>query len=171
MTRADFSFYGFPCIAMTIAWLVVCLCIIAAPILVSHACLVSASVLYLLFSGICHQIPERSFLLLGYPLAVCQRCFGIYVGLLIGGGLAIRWMHQSARRRRFWVLCAVFPMALDGFVSLAGIWSGTALSRWSTGLIFGALISSLVLHGVIEFVREAPWRRVATSLHYKGDLS
>jgi len=38
---------------------------------------------YLTGSGICHQLPERSFHLSGHQMPVCARCAGIYFGAAI----------------------------------------------------------------------------------------
>jgi len=45
---------------------------------------VLAGLSYLVFTPFCHQLPDRSFHLLGVPLAVCARCTGIYLGIFIG---------------------------------------------------------------------------------------
>jgi uncharacterized membrane protein len=138
---------------------VICTLIIAAPLLASHSFHRAASILYLVFSPICHQIPERSFRMFGNSLAVCHRCSGIYLGMFLGSFLENRAMHRSVQARRLWVLGAILPMLLDGLAPLAGLWTGSSLTRFSTGLLFGTLISSLLVRGLAEFVREAPWRR------------
>ena len=152
-------------------WGLICLGMIAPPLLASHACQTTASVLYFLFSRICHQIPARSFHLLGYSLAVCHRCLGIYVGLFLGCFADFPMMHRSTRHRRIWVLGAIVPLALDALAPIAGLWTNNAASRFSTGMLFGTLISSLVVRGFAEFVREAPWRRhVVPAPQLKGDI-
>ncbi|HEX9934586.1 MAG TPA: DUF2085 domain-containing protein, partial [bacterium] len=45
---------------------------------------ITACAVRFFFGPVCHQIPERSFKILGYPLAVCARCTGVYVGFLLG---------------------------------------------------------------------------------------
>jgi uncharacterized membrane protein len=37
-----------------------------------------------LFAPVCHQAPGRSLWLNGAPMAVCERCFGLYSGLWLG---------------------------------------------------------------------------------------
>ena len=141
------------------AWGGVCALILAAPLLALHSRPRAAAIVYTLFSPICHQRPERSFLLSGFPLAVCHRCCGMYLGLFLGsmlGGLA----PDSPRARRACMLAAVLPIALDLLASLAGLWTSTCVSRFSTGLLFGALVSPLLAHGFAEFIAEAPWRRL-----------
>jgi uncharacterized membrane protein len=152
-------------------WLAACLGALAAPILASQACFAAASVLYFLFSRICHQIPDRSFHLLGYSLAVCHRCFGVYVGLFLGCFADMPMMHRSPRHRRLWVLGAMAPLALDALAPVAGLWANSAFSRFSTGLLFGTLISSLVVRGFAEFAPERPrWRSVGPCPQFKGDI-
>jgi len=56
------------------------LLIVAAPVLLSLGRPESAA-LYAAFAPLCHQAAERSWTALGYPLAVCIRCFGFYCGI------------------------------------------------------------------------------------------
>ncbi len=154
------------------AWGVVCALILAAPILASHSCRAAASVIYLYFSFICHQIPERSFALSGYTLAVCHRCTGIYLGLFLGSLVENHFIHRSPRGRRFWVLAASAPLFLDVLLPYTGLWTSTCLSRFFSGLLIGNVISSLLVRGAAEFLSEAPWRRLAVGdSHLKGGFS
>jgi uncharacterized membrane protein len=151
---------------------IICALILAAPLLAFQSFFSASSVLYLLFTPICHQIAERSFTLLGYPLAVCHRCSGIYIGMFLGCFFNIHAMHRHGRARRFWVLSALAPIVLDVLAPFAGLWNNTVFSRFSTGLLFGIIISSLVVRGFTEFAHESPWRRLAMqSLQFKGDAS
>src|SRR5262245_59186301 len=58
--------------------------IFAAPLLAAKGRVFSAMAIYRSLSGICHQLPARSFHLHGFPLAVCSRCTGVYVGFALG---------------------------------------------------------------------------------------
>lgn len=128
--------------------------------------------LYLLFSPVCHQIPERCFSLFGYPAAVCHRCSGIYIGMFLGCFFDIRVMHRYGRARRYWILGAALPIALDFLAPHAGLWNNTALTRFATGLLFGIMIASLIVRGLAEFMHDAPWRRLSIqSSQLKGDFS
>jgi uncharacterized membrane protein len=140
------------------------------PILLAHSCHKSASLLHFSFSYICHQIPDRSFFLLGYSLPVCHRCSGIYLGLFLGSLIEIRLAHHSPRARRIFVLAACIPMLVDGLLSYSGLWPGTGLGRFFTGFWFGSLISTLLVRGVVELLTQAPRRRMAAgcSLLKKG---
>jgi uncharacterized membrane protein len=138
-----------------------CLSILAAPFLTSLRHPVPAAVFYLSFSTVCHQIPERCFTLLGYPLAVCQRCSGIYFGLWIGALLypAIPEIIRCRVIRRSWVLGAIIFLALDAGLALMGLWTNTPLTRFASGMVFGASSSILLLTGIAEFLRDRPWKQ------------
>lgn len=53
---------------------------IMAPLLAHWGYYDQSAVLTFTFSGCCHQQPDRSFWLLNYPMALCARCFGFYLG-------------------------------------------------------------------------------------------
>lgn len=139
-------------------WGLLCATILAAPILALCSCHKTAAFLYFSFSSICHQIPGRSFSLLGHPLPVCHRCSGIYLGLLLGSLIESRFVHRSRQEHRVWILAACAPMFLDFVLSYSGLWAGTAQTRFFTGLWFGCLISTLLVPGVAEFLTDTPWR-------------
>ncbi len=137
------------------------LSIIGAPLLASHAHPLLSAILYLVFSPVCHQMPQRSFALQGLSWAVCQRCAGIYFGLFAGSLLPLRWWPSalSVAHRRFGVFLAAAPLLLDVALPGAGIWTNTPASRFLTGLLFGAMLMSLVLPGAAEFLRTIRMRR------------
>src|SRR6185295_19740317 len=57
-----------------------CSLILAAPLAQASGHDRAADALYRSFGILCHQLPERSFFIDGYKLAVCSRCTGIYAG-------------------------------------------------------------------------------------------
>jgi uncharacterized membrane protein len=136
----------------------ICTLVIAAPVL-AHCSITATAFIYFFFSPICHQIPERSFAVMGHPMAVCHRCSGIYLGIFIGSFIKDDWMHRSHQMRRIWVLVAITPLTIDALLPWAGIWQGTCLSRFLTGLIFGTMSSWLVARGAEELVNEQKLRR------------
>ena len=117
-----------------------CLLILAPPFLAANSYSVPSALAYLLFSPLCHQMSERSFHLCGYPLAVCHRCTGIYFGLFLGMLLPVGKSLQflSPARRKLFALFVCAPIFLDFCLSYLGIWAGTPLIRFATGLIFGS---------------------------------
>jgi len=56
---------------------------LAAPLLAAGHPL-TALLIRNFFSVLCHQNPERSFMVQGSPVAVCIRCLGIYCGAALG---------------------------------------------------------------------------------------
>jgi uncharacterized membrane protein len=140
-------------------WGALCALMLAPPVLASSGCPAAAAMIYFFFSPVCHQMPERSFALLGMPLAVCHRCCGIYLGLFLGALMKNQWMHRSPATRRGWVLAAMVPLALDALLPFAGLWANTVLSRFIAGLWFGLPTASLLVRGIEEFLNEAPWQR------------
>jgi uncharacterized membrane protein len=141
-------------------WGFVCALIFLEPVLLSRSFHVLPAVIYLCFSGVCHQIPERSFFFLGHPLPVCHRCSGIYLGLFLGSMLQFSFLHKTPAARRWGVGIAVFPMLLDLFLPYLGLWHNTASSRFLSGFLFGTIGSSFLARGFSEFLQETSWRRL-----------
>jgi uncharacterized membrane protein len=99
------------------------------------------------FAPVCHQLPARSPHLGGTPLAVCDRCLGIYAGLALGiagvwaaGGL---W-RRAGRADGLVLLAAAVPMGADWIGPLLGLWANTPWSRSTTGLLFGLAAGSFL---------------------------
>ena len=146
-------------IAVTGVWGILCVMIFAAPVLSMNGFPIAATAIYVFFSRICHQSPMRVFTIRGYPLAVCHRCSGIYLGFFLGSFIRIPRMYRSPRTRRYWVLAAIVPVVSDTLAPFCGIWTNTCGSRFLTGLFFGIVTSSLLAQGIEEFFAEIPWRR------------
>lgn len=97
------------------------------------------SFIFALFHLFCHQIPSRSFFVFGQQMPVCQRCFGIYSGLLIGALLIPIIADKKTERfpKKRWMLIAAAPLILDGVTQLLGLQESTPLLRVASGLIAG----------------------------------
>lgn len=95
------------------------------------------------FQRLCHQLPGRSFSVDGVPLAVCHRCVGVYVGLLLGT-LALPFVRTQAQRwarhDRWALLAAVLPATFDWGGDVLGLWSNTVGTRVATGLWLGIVV-------------------------------
>jgi uncharacterized membrane protein len=97
------------------------------------------------FAPVCHQLPGRSPVLDGVQLAVCDRCLGIYAGVVLGVLTLAGGRRLWARLRgvgRFVLLGSLVPLALDWAGPLLGLWPNGPLSRAATGLLFGAVAAS-----------------------------
>jgi uncharacterized membrane protein len=90
-----------------------------------------------MFSPYCHQSPERSIFVLGWKMPVCARCFGIYVGMLLGSILYALPRGARGSPPAWILLAAAAPLCADGFMQLTGFWASNNPLRLATGLIFG----------------------------------
>lgn len=99
------------------------------------------------FSPVCHQIPARSPFLGTIQIAVCDRCAGIYVGLLAGVatiGLGRLAWSRVETQPRYVLLGSLVPLGVDWIGPVVGLWPNTPLSRAGTGIVFGVVASSFV---------------------------
>jgi uncharacterized membrane protein len=126
-----------------------------APLALSHGHDTSAFALYQMFSRVCHQIPERAFYLGGYPLAVCARCTGIYLGF--AAGVLVYPLVRSLRRgdtpARKWLLLAAVPTLFDFALGFFGVVENTQWSRSITGALLGAVAAFYVVPGLMDLSR------------------
>lgn len=107
---------------------------------------------YDLFGYVCHQLPSRSFHLLGHKFAVCSRCTGVYFGLLLGllAYPLFRRIDETEPLPRFWLILAMIPMAVDFSLTFFGIWENTHLTRVTSGLILGAACAVFIVPALAE---------------------
>lgn len=119
-----------------------------------------ASPFYNFFSYICHQLPERSLHLDGHPLAVCTRCFGVYVGLLAGIAIYPLWrrIDDIEPLPRIWLFLSLIPIGIDWSLTVFGVWENTHPSRFITGLILGAACATYIVPAVVEIRRNITLR-------------
>lgn len=88
---------------------------------------------HIVFSGLCHQMPDRTLSIDGHSMAVCHRCTGIYLGLALGGFAALV-KRVDPRSARVWLIGAA-PTLIQ--VALAIPW--TVFDAWWIRLITGAM--------------------------------
>ncbi|MFN0086468.1 MAG: DUF2085 domain-containing protein [Blastocatellia bacterium] len=124
----------------------------------------AAALLYGGFSKICHQLPDRTFDAFGFPLGVCSRCAGIYLGF--AAGLLLLPLVRSPRSetlpdRRF-LLLAALPLTIDFAGGLSGLFVNSFLSRSLTGGLFGIAAAFYILPGLVAvFAKRTRPGRVA----------
>jgi uncharacterized membrane protein len=110
------------------------------------------SILVRAYGRVCHQIDDRSFHIGGHALAVCSRCFGIYVGYL--AGLIVypfaRSLGQTELPHRSWLIAVLLPIAIDFAGGFLGIFENTLASRAITGSIAGAAGAFYTLPGLVS---------------------
>lgn len=132
-------------LAVILAW---CIAIFITPLL-TFCCKNLAGLSYLFFHFICHQLPERSFFLLGKQLPVCARCTGIYLGAL--AGVLIYPVKRFVASKKLLLIASV-PVVLDGIEQLIGFWESTNLLRLTSGLLLGLVAILFILPELINFL-------------------
>jgi hypothetical protein len=134
------------------------------------------SAVYIIGSGICHQLPERSFHLLSHQMPVCARCTGIYAGAAMAAIVATRMAPLKGRPtidgeerptgagvgRRFSAAASralLGVAALPAAISLLYEWTtGHMPSHWAraaTGLPLGAAVAWLLVQAMTPQARAA----------------
>ena len=113
------------------AW---CALLVVAP-------LFSLAPVYAFFSLICHQSPDRSWILFGHPMPVCIRCSAIYFGFLFA--LALK-----PQPRALWLRIAVGLTLGEVLFELTVV--DSVLARSITGILLGAAAAPFVRVGVAE---------------------
>lgn len=73
----------------------------------------TGQVIYRMYTQFCHQLPERSFTLNGFPVCYCHRCTALYTSLLAMSLIytAGRWRKTMSTRL---LLLFTAPMVVDG---------------------------------------------------------
>ncbi|MBC7361248.1 MAG: DUF2085 domain-containing protein [Candidatus Aminicenantes bacterium] len=98
---------------------------------------------YLLYSPLCHQQPERSYFLNGHQLAVCSRCLGIYSGFFLSSLIYPTW-RRSFRlwitSRPLLIILMATPMGVDVFFNLIKLWSSPLILRTIVGFVWSAVL-------------------------------
>jgi uncharacterized membrane protein len=149
--RRAFKVWSIGLIAVT-AWL---LLILAAPVAQTSGNTYLGNALYTFFSYLCHQIPQRTFHLSGEPLAVCTRCFGVYLGIVLGFAVYPLWRDtdHSEPPPRLWLFLSLVPIGIDWSLTVLDVWENTSISRALTGLILGVVCATFILPALVEVFR------------------
>lgn len=126
--------------------------IVAAPLAHASQHGFLAGTLYQAFSYACHQQPERSFFIAGYPFAVCARCTGLYIGFALAAVLypLLTSLRRTNPPERKWLFLAVGPLTIDFGLGFLGIWRNTHASRFLTGALLGAVVVFYVMPALVE---------------------
>ena len=104
------------------------------------------------FAVVCHQLPERSYFILGHKLAVCSRCTGLYAGFALTLLLypLLRPLRSVDWPPPVWLVLSTVPMTIDFGLTFLGIWENTHTSRLLTGMLLGSVSVFYVMPGVAE---------------------
>ena len=126
---------------LTVAWVAL---LVAAPLLPT----IPSALTYAIGSLICHQLPERSFHVGAFQLAVCARCVGIYAG--IAGTALLATLSRPVpgsdpATARLKVGVAALPTLLTVLAEWAGLWTPSNAVRFVAGAPLGAAVAGVVM--------------------------
>ena len=113
---------------------------------------VIGGLLRLVYRPGCHQIADRCLDLGFGPMAVCARCFGLY----LGGTLALAWalvVNRPTRPRPLWLAVVAAPTVLDFAAGQIGLPSLGNVARFALALPLGALAGLYLGDALMEIVR------------------
>ena len=103
------------------------------------------SVIFVAYRATCHQLPNRSFFIMGHQVAWCERDAAIWTALLLGG-LLFGFVRHRLRSPDMWLYALlILPMAIDGTTQLFGVRESNWELRVITGTLFGLASAWLVL--------------------------
>ena len=104
-----------------------------------------------LFIYSCHQQPDRSFWILGYPMALCCRCFGVYFATTF---LSIYSIFNKLKINKQTIVILILISLIDVCANLKlGINTGNII-RFIVGIIIGFLII-FTINGIFEIKRRS----------------
>jgi len=141
-----------PYIVVLVATVVWCGLLFAPPVIASvdgpHSGF--AHFAYRFYAPICHQLDSRSLHVLGFKLAVCERCCSIYFSFLLGVLVFPLFKRNIATSELHWLLLAVAPMVVDVGLDIAGIHPATAMTRMVSGSFFGVVAGIVLLPSLLN---------------------
>ena len=124
-----------------------------APILAHYQYYDLSAKLTSLFIYSCHQQPDRSFWLMGYPVALCCRCYGVYLATMIASIFAI---FNKLKINKYLIIILVLISAIDLYINYGmGIRTHNTgnIVRFIVGIIMGLLIT-LGINGIFKYKKE-----------------
>jgi uncharacterized membrane protein len=135
--------------------------ILVPPVAKEQGFLGLSATLYHFFGYLCHQIPARSFYIAGEPFGVCSRCFGVYLGLVVGFAIYPFWRNLADIEPlpKFWLFLSLIPITIDWSLTVFHVWENTHLSRLITGLILGIACATYIVPAMVEIGRNLGRRR------------
>ena len=89
----------------------------------------------------CHQDPSRSFWILNYPIALCCRCLGFYLGVAVSS-LIILIKSRKISFRKFIIL--FFIVFTDIMLNYLYKLNTGNYTRFLTGIIMGFLFTAII---------------------------
>ncbi len=119
------------------------------------------AMLRLLYAPACHQIAERSLVVVqGHTQAVCARCSGLYLGgvagLVAGAWL---WLGAGRRPRPIWLVLALAPTVADALAGWICLPSLSNVPRLLLAAPAGAVAGMFLASALADLVSYEPTER------------
>ena len=99
----------------------------------------------------CHQQPDRSFWLFGYPMALCSRCYGFYMG--VSAACIAALLNKLKISIKVFIILTIFCI-IDIIINFGlGHRLNTGnITRFIVGIFMGILFVT-VLDNIIRLIR------------------
>ena len=113
--------------------------------------IVSSPVLNLFYHNVCHQEDQKLIIINGFPLLVCARCTGIYLGALIASVfvlISLRNIKISNILFKF----ALVILGADVIINNLFLTNYSKSTAFSTGLLFGAVCFFIVVSIIENYI-------------------
>lgn len=107
----------------------------------------------LCYSHVCHQIPEKTISIMGRPLLVCSRCFGIYTGVLAASFISL-FISLKKRLPVKYLIFSGIPMLLDVILYSVNVYYYSKMVAFLTGLLLGSVGFFYILDAFEKFIIE-----------------
>jgi len=116
-----------------------------------------AGAIRLLYSPLCHQMPERSLEAVGGPMAVCSRCAGLYaggaIGLLLAAGFVV---GRRSGFPRVLFFAALAPTGIDALLPWVGLPALSNGPRFWLALPAGFVAALFLAIGIADLFSRKP---------------
>ena len=136
--------------------------VVLAPWLASKGWMLGG-LLRLIYRPGCHQLAERCLDLGFGPMAVCARCFGLYVGGFLGL-LVMTVLARPCRPRPIWLAAVAAPTILDFAAGQLGLPSLGNWQRMTLALPLGFLVAIYLGDALIAIVRQNSTQKTTDSV-------
>ncbi|TKJ29083.1 hypothetical protein CEE39_09520 [bacterium (candidate division B38) B3_B38] len=130
-----------------------------------------AFLIYWFFSPVCHQLKESSFIIYGNQMAVCSRCFGIYLGMMLGVFTypLIRSLDFTRVIHRRYMMLAPLPMVGDVVLLAMRVYPSLLWLKALTGLFFGLALPFYLLPALYQMINQCfNFKSVASLIQTRG---
>ncbi|MEJ2542885.1 MAG: DUF2085 domain-containing protein [Calditrichaceae bacterium] len=128
------------------------LALVTAPLLVQSGNLFLnyfGTAIYFLADPVCHQLPDRSIFINDLPMAVCARCFAIYLGGFFIFALA--WIRQSTIQWPKWIYyVAAILFVIEILTEHLNLYHNIFEIRLISGFFLGILLFRIILETIIK---------------------